>query len=191
MLDLTADNLVDYLRRRGWLGDEPARAELLSGGVSNAVLRVETPRQAFVVKQSRPRLRTRDAWFSDLERVYREQEVMQALHPLLPEPTVPEVLFSDRANYVFAMSHAPAPARVWKETLLAGVVDPAVGGRAGMILGRMHEATARARRLVEPFRDPTVFAQLRVDPFYRRVQDRRPEVAEAVEPIIERMLTVQ
>ena len=59
MLELTADNLVDYLRRRGWLGDEPAHAELLSGGVSNAVLRVETPSRAFVVKQSRPQLRTR------------------------------------------------------------------------------------------------------------------------------------
>src|SRR5262249_44098581 len=138
-----------------------------------------------------PQLRTRDAWFSDLDRVYREQEVMQVLHPLLPVPTVPEVLFSDRDNYVFAMSHAPTPARVWKETLLSGEVDLAVGERAGMILGRMHEATARDRRLVEPFRDHTVFVQLRVDPFYRRVQERRPEVAATVGPIIERTLTVK
>ena len=145
--------------------------------MSNAVLRVETPERVFVLKQSRPQLRTRDAWFSDLDRVYREQEVMQVLHPLLPPPTVPQVLFSDRANYVFAMSHAPDDAAVWKESLLAGEIDPTMGERAGAVLGRMHEATARDPGLVDAFRDRAVFVQLRVDPFYRRIQERRPEVA--------------
>jgi 5-methylthioribose kinase len=188
MIELTCDNALDYLRRRGQLGAEPAVVEPLGGGVSNAVLRVITPQRTFVLKQSRPQLRTRDAWFSDLDRVYREQEVMQMLRPLLPHGTVPEVLFSDRANYVFAMSHAPAGAQVWKEALLAGSVDLALGERAGVILGRMHEATARDPMLVEPFHDHTVFVQLRVDPFYRRIQERRPEVAAAVQPLIDGLL---
>src|SRR5438067_850845 len=55
----------------------------------------------------------------------------------------------------------------------------------------MHEATARKPGLVERFRDRTVFVQLRVDPFYRRVQERRPEVADAVAPLVERMLSLQ
>src|SRR5262249_52388868 len=98
---------------------------------------------------------------------------------------------SDRANYVFAMSHAPAGSRVWKETLLAGAVDPAVAAHAGLILGRIHEATARNTSSIEPFRDHTVFVQLRVDPYYRRVQERRPEVAALVQPIIDRMLSLK
>ena len=191
MRELNADNAAEYLRSRGWIGPGPVRVESLGGGVSNAVLRVETPERRFVLKQSRPQLRTRDAWFSDLDRVYREQEVMQALRPLLPPPTMPAVLFSDRPNYVFAMSHAPAGAHVWKASLLAGEVDLAVGRRAGLVLGRMHEATAADPPLVEPFRDHTVFVQLRVEPFYRRIQERRPEVAAAVEPIIERLLTAK
>ncbi len=189
MLELTADNALDYLRAQGRIGPGPASVRAYGWGVSNIVLRVETPERVFVLKQSRPQLRTRDAWFSDLDRVYREQEVMQALYPLLPPPTVPEVLFTDRPNYVFAMSHAPEGSRVWKEMLLAGEVDPAVGERAGLILGRMHEATARDTGLVEPFRDHTAFVQLRVDPFYRRIQERRPEVARAVGPLIAEMLT--
>ena len=191
MLELNADNALDYLRSKGWIDEGPAQVEVLGWGVSNAVLRVHTPEQTFILKQSRPQLRTRDAWFSDLERVYREQEVMEVLYPLLPEPTVPQVLFSDRANYVFAMSHAPAEARVWKETLLAGEVDRAIAERAGLILGMMHEATARNTQLIERFRDHTVFVQLRVDPFYRRIQERRPEVAAAVQPIIDRMLSLK
>jgi 5-methylthioribose kinase len=191
VLELTPVNALPYLRDRGWIGPGPASVQPLGWGVSNVVLRVSTPERTFVLKQSRPQLRTRDAWFSDLDRVYREQEVMQVLQPLLPSGVVPEVLFSDRANYVFAMSHAPMTATVWKETLLAGQVDLAVGEHVGSVLGRMHEATASNTTLVEPFRDHTVFVQLRVDPFYRRVQQRRPEVAAALAPLIAQMLSVK
>jgi 5-methylthioribose kinase len=191
MLEITPDNALDYLRSLGQIGPGPARIEPLGWGVSNVVLRVETGGRLFVLKQSRPQLRTRDAWFSDLDRVYREQEVMQGLGPLLPAGVVPEVLFVDRPNYAFAMSHAPLDARVWKETLLAGDVDLALGEYTGRVLGLLHEATARLPALVEPFRDHTVFVQLRVDPFYRRVQERCPDVAAAVEPLVEQLLTVR
>jgi 5-methylthioribose kinase len=191
MQELTAENAGQYLHDRGWIANVPVRAEPLGWGVSNLVLRIVTPGQSFVLKQSRPRLRTLDPWFSDLERVYREEEVMRALLPLLPEPTVPRVLFSDRANYVFAMTEAPAASRVWKEVLLSGEVDLAVAEQAGSILGRIHEATAQNPAIVAPFHDRAVFIQLRVDPFYRKVQERRPEVAREVGIIADRMLSRQ
>jgi 5-methylthioribose kinase len=190
MLELTEGNLLDYLRQRRWIGSGPARATTLSGGVSNVVFRVQTSERDFVVKQSRPRLRTRDAWFSDLERVYREQQVMEILHALLPD-NVPEVLFADRDNYAFAMSAAPAEAEVWKALLLAGNVDLGLGARTGSLLGSMHQASAEQPALVKPFGDHTAFVQLRVNPFYRRVQERRPEVAAPVQYLIEQMLTVR
>src|SRR5215213_2531015 len=126
MLELTAENALDYLDRQGWIDAQSAQVESLSGGVSNQVLRVTTPERRFVLKQSRPQLRTRDDWFSDLDRIWREQEVMQALHPVLPT-VVPEVLHVDRPNYVYAMSHAPLDATVWKADLLAGQIDVALG----------------------------------------------------------------
>src|SRR5438093_4895457 len=153
MLEITADNALDYLRKQGCIGPQRARVEPLGWGVSNLVLRVVTPQKTFVLKQPRRSLRTRDPWFSDLKRVYREQEVMQVLHPLLPKLTVPEVLFTDRDNYVFAMSHAPAGSRVWKETLLLGMVDQAVAEHAGLVLGLMPETTGRNHPLTDPFRD--------------------------------------
>lgn len=188
MQELSADNAIEYLRQRGRIAG-PATVEPLGGGVSNAVLRVRTPERMFVLKQSRPQLRTRDAWYSDIDRVWREMEVMQTLAPLLPPHTVPEVLFADRDNYVFAMSHAPQEAQVWKQQLLAGEIDYTVGEHAGRVLGRIHETTARDRALVERFRDRAVFGQLRVDPFYRRIQERRPEVAAAVAPLIDRLMS--
>jgi 5-methylthioribose kinase len=190
MHELTPDNTLEYLRDRGWIGAGPARIESLGGGVSNQVLGVVTETTAFVLKQSRPQLRTRDAWYSDLDRIYREQEVMEALAPLLPA-VVPQVLFVDRDNYTYAMSHAPGGAVPWKGDLLSGKLDPSMAERAGRVLGVMHEGSAQRAHRFDAFRDHTVYVQLRVEPFYRRIQERRPEVASQVGNIIEGMLTIK
>jgi aminoglycoside phosphotransferase (APT) family kinase protein len=188
---LTADNAVEYLRQRGWLSGDPAHAEELAGGVSNLVLRVLQGERRIVVKQSRSQLRTRDAWFSDLERIHREEDVMRLLAPLLPAGAVPRVLFADRERFVLGMEHAPEPSRSWKQMLLAGEVDAAVGERAGRILGAIHEATARRRDELHGLLDREVFVQLRVEPFYRRIQERRPEVAGLVTTLIDEMMTAR
>ncbi len=190
MHELTADNALAYLRDRGWVGDGPVQVEVLGGGVSNMVLRVVTDDGAMVVKQSRPQLRTRDAWYSDLDRIYREQEVMEALAPVLPAGVVPRVRFVDRENFAYAMTHAPEDAVPWKAELLAGQVDAALGEQVGRVLGQMHQASASADAF-RAFDDHTVYVQLRVDPFYRRVQERRPEVAAEVGRIVEQMLTLK
>ncbi len=191
MLELTPENCLEYVRAQGWVGPGPARVEPLGWGVSNAVFRVESPGRSFVVKQSRMRLRTRDAWFSDLDRNLREQEVMEALADLLPGPVVPRILHHDRDNFVFAMGAAPAGSRVWKETLLSGPVDVELGEEVGRVLGMMHESTARDPGRFAGFADARNFIQLRADPFYRRVMERRPEVAEAVGEILKQMLATR
>lgn len=187
---LTADNAAAYLRDAGHLGPGDALVEELAGGVSNLVLRVTQGTRRFVVKQSRPQLRTRDDWFSDLDRVHREQDVAELLAPLLPG-VVPRALFADRPNFVLGLEHVPDPARPWKSMLLAGDVDPALGDAAGRTLGRIHEATARRRDALGHLLGRDAFVQLRVEPFYRRVQQRRPEVAALVEPLVEDLMTAR
>ncbi len=95
MLELDPNNAVAYLHDRGWLDAKiAARVEVLAWGVSNAVLRV-TPEtgEALVIKQSRSQLRTKDPWFSRLDRIWREIDVMRLLKPLLPAGVIPRVLF--------------------------------------------------------------------------------------------------
>ena len=60
-------------------------------------------------------------------------------------------------------------------------------GHAGLVLGRLHERTARGADF-DRFADRTVFVQLRVEPFYQRVRERRPEVADAVAPLVADLL---
>jgi 5-methylthioribose kinase len=184
MFELTAENAAEYLRA-------PAKVEELSGGVSGVVLRVTTPERKFVIKQARPQLRTKAAWFSDRDRIWREMEVMHALGPLLPTTTVPRILFHDRDNYLFAMTHAPEPFQVWKAALLAGSAQPETASLVGEVLGRIHETTAGNAQLREQFADVKIFDQLRIEPFYRTVQRRCPDVAPLIEPIVERMYYVK
>jgi 5-methylthioribose kinase len=185
MIVLTPSTIDVYLRERGII---PMRTTPLTGGVSAAVFRVETATDRFVIKQSCPQLRTRDAWFSDVGRIFREVEVMHALVDALPEKVVPRVFWVDRENFAFAMTHAPDGPGTWKEELLGGVFDNARAEQAGRVLGRIHEFSAAHPERFAAFHDSVVFQQLRVDPFYRTVVKRCPDVADAVEPLIDDML---
>jgi 5-methylthioribose kinase len=187
MWELTAENAAAYLAQQGWVRGTAVRVEPLSGGVSNIVLRVIDGERLLVVKQSRPQLRTREAWFSDVERIHREIDVLQWLGDQLPLGSIPRLLHQDRERFVFAMEHAPLLARSWKEMLLAGLADPLIARAAGRLLGQIHQFTAHREPPSASLRDKTVFVQLRVDPFYRRILTAHPDLAPYVEPLIAEM----
>lgn len=190
--ELTPDNVLPCLRSRGLLAEEAdVRVRELGGGVSNIVLLIERlrpPERRWVVKQSLAKLRVKDDWPSDRERIFREAEALQALRPVFGDASLPEVIHIDRENYFFIMTAAPEGSVVWKEELLAGRVDLAVARRAGALLARLINAPrARpdlAKQLRERFEDRTVFDQLRIDPYYRTAATRHPDVREALGALI-------
>lgn len=186
MLELTPENTADYLCERGWLtNSQTARVVPLAWGVSNVVLRVSPgdvagERRDFVVKQSRGRLRTAAPWFSRLDRIFREIDVLKVLGTLLPSGIVPGVIFEDRENYLFGMEAAPADHIVWKQELLTGKTNVEVARRLGYLLATVHCGTANREDLRTQFRDTEVFYQLRVHPFYETLIKK---FAEAREPL--------
>jgi 5-methylthioribose kinase len=192
MLEIDVANVVQYLHDRGAFSPcIQARAELLAWGVSNAVLRV-TPEagEPLVIKQSRGQLRTRDPWFSRLDRIWREVEVMRCLEPLLPPGVIPRILFEDRENYLFAMEAVAAEHVVWKQSLLDGQADAAIASRLGSYLGAIHHRTSLNPELQSRFGDTEVFVQLRVDPFYRRVGEAYPSAAPHIDRLIAEMFSL-
>lgn len=195
MLELGPDNLIDHLRHTGRLSPTVAlrsSAEVLSGGVSNVVMRVSVPDgEDFVVKQSRAQLRTQAAWFSQPERIWRERDVLDALSRITPPGLVPKLLFEDRDNYLFAMEAIPREHLVWKTCLLDGEVDPLVASRLGEVLATIHAQTVGDADLRERLGDRTIFDELRLDPFYRYVAVREPELRPSLERLIDDTLATQ
>lgn len=192
MLELGPDNLINYLRDTGRLSPTVARqasAEILSGGVSNVVMRVTVRGgEDFVVKQSRAQLRTQAEWFSQPERIWRERDVLDVLTRVTPPGLVPKLLFEDRDNFLFAMEAIPREHLVWKTCLLDGEADASVARRLGEVLAAIHAQTTGDADLRERLGDRTIYDELRLDPFYRFVAAREPEFRAPLERLIDETL---
>lgn len=213
MFHLEPASVEAYLRQRGWLTPGQAcRVETLSGGVSNIVLRVEAlpAGPAIVLKQALPQLRVAQVWQCPVERIWREVEVLRWCSQLLEDATyagsppapqppgtpplaakplrcqVPELLWEDRANYLYAMRAAPRPAPTYKQKLLAGELTDAteVAAAAGCLLGQLHAHSWQHATLAASLSDHQFFQMLRVDPYYRRVQQVHPDLADALDALI-------
>ena len=185
---LTADTVVDYLVGRRIL--EPGSATQvteLGGGVSNVVLSVRTPHLRVVVKQSLPKLRVADEWLAKRERAITEADVLRLASELTPR-AVPDVLDVDPDACALVVDEAPEGWRDWKSELLGGWVDRGVASEVGRILGVWHRETADPDRYGTRFGDHEAFDQLRVDPYYRTVIARRPELAGEVGRLADEMV---
>jgi 5-methylthioribose kinase len=177
------ENAEEYLRQTCRVApDERIVVCELAGGVSNMVLLVERPDRPgadFVVKQARAQLRTRQPWFSSVERAWREADVLRICAQLFEQAKsnrsageglvarTPRIVFEDRENCLFAISAAPRPNRTWKEDLLAGKADPAVAVACGRLLGTLHGASWHDPDIARQIGDRTLFEELRVSPYYR------------------------
>jgi aminoglycoside phosphotransferase (APT) family kinase protein len=185
------DLLTTILQQRGYLAaGETLHIERLGGGVSNDVLRVTTPRTRLVIKQSLPKLRVQMDWYADQERIWRERDYLQTVGAWLPG-NVPAVLFADEANFVLAIEEITG-ATLWKSTLLAGHCDPHSARRAGALLAEIHSRSHAQPALAQQFqrkatRSEDSFEQLRIDPYWRTVARRHPDLAPAIDAIIAQM----
>ncbi len=175
-----------YLASQGVL---PIDAQLtvapLGGGVSNIVLMVRTPSQCLVLKQALPELRVEAYWPSRIDRALREAEALQIVADYLPHGAVPEVYFIDEENFIYGMSCAPPSAKLWKEDLLAGVVEAPVAEAAGRLLAQTHAIQDPA--VTQRFSDDEVFWQLRVDPYYNTTAEKHPNLKPVYEQAIAQM----
>jgi len=188
-LEVDVNNVQNYLHdKRRLQPEETATVELLAWGVSNVVLRVTTSTGSeFVLKQSSEQLRTEVLWKSRLDRIYRECDVMRTVVEFLPAAAVPQILFEDRENYLFAMQAVAADHIIWKADLLNGNIDPAIAASAGDILSAIHFHTADDNTCQTRYADREVFVQLRVDPFYRYIARAHPQLQPAIEELITEM----
>jgi 5-methylthioribose kinase len=185
--ELDAASAAAYLRGRGVLPEGEARVEPLGGGVSNIVLLVEAGRTRVVLKQSLPRLQVADEWLAKQARILTEGAALELYGTLAPG-AAPAVLDLDPERYTLTIAAAPADWTPWKDALLAGEADPAIAARLGELLGVWHTATAGSAELRDRFGDHEAFEQLRVDPYYRTILRRHPELAEPIGRTIDAML---
>jgi aminoglycoside phosphotransferase (APT) family kinase protein len=183
--------VVPYLRGVGVLpADTPAEVEVLSGGVSSAVFRVDCADLSVVVKQALPQLRVSDEWLSRVERSATEARAAAVLSRLLPDGSVLPPLYVDSARSLFVMPSAPRRAETWKARLMRGELEYATAHRVGDLLGILHRRSRTGPALRGEFADRQDFVALRVEPYLSVTAERRPKLAVAIGLHARRMLSV-
>lgn len=154
-----ADALRGYLADSGRIDrDESVGVEVISAGVSNRTVRVEREYgERWILKQSLQRLRVPDEWRSPRRRIFREAAGLRWLSEVLPEGAVPDFVFEDRRQYLFAMTEVSRPHENWKEVLMAGRFEPKEllerAGQAAVLLAAVHRrgrSSAQASEGDEP-----------------------------------------
>jgi tRNA A-37 threonylcarbamoyl transferase component Bud32 len=180
--------VVRHLRDRGLVTLEmPMDVRPLSGGVSGEVRAVVAPGLDVVVKRAHEELLVEEEWIADEERLVTEGWALRLAGDLTPA-AVPKVIDLDPRTRTLVMERAPRQWRDWRDELLAGRVDPEVGARLGRVLAQWHRETAEHPNLLSAFSDDTAFVQLRIDPFHRTVAERHPDLAEAIDAVVRRLL---
>jgi len=184
---LSVQSVGEYLVRRGIFDTKRAvEAQELGGGVSNVVLVARQGEVRVVVKQALERLRVPDEWLDLRERTITEGEALRLATRITPG-SVPEVLDLDRDVCALTISAAPVDWSNWKERLLSGRTDSSVAERLGKLLGTWHFETYKKREVARAFASSQSFDELRIDPYYKTVARRRPELNAAIEEFIQRM----
>ncbi len=167
--------------------DEP-QLSVLGGGVSNLVIKVQTTKGTWVIKQALGQLRVKDQWLADRSRIFREVACLRALRRFVSEDVAPQVFVEDRDHFACAMECAPDGSKTWKQDLLKGIVNAPVTERVAVILADLHRLTREHPEVQAEFGDLSNFVELRVDPYLvtiaKRHPDLKPMIDEATEPLL-------
>lgn len=170
--------LADVLRRMGLSNGAAApEVEILTGGVSSSIFRVDIGHASYCIKQALPKLKVEKDWWAPVSRVFSEIDWLRAAHEIVPGH-VPRILGADQACGAFAMEFLPESDYAnWKAALLRGTVDSGVAAQVGDILGTIHKATACDAALADRFATGANFFALRLEPYLVEAARQHPDLS--------------
>ena len=164
---------------------ESVLVEHLSGGVSCRVWKITVNEDRWVIKQALEKLDVQVDWFSDVERIHREHEVMKQLELVIPDCNVPKILHVDYINHIYLMTCAEEGAETWKDLLMKGIFNVETARSAANILSQIHSRSNQIEeKIKEKFYDQKYFVQLRIDPFHRFLIQKYPELSPEINALI-------
>ncbi|MDH5604041.1 MAG: phosphotransferase [Cyclobacteriaceae bacterium] len=185
-------HLDRYLSEKGWLPPGMSTvSETLRGGVSNRTAWVIFPdNRQWVIKQALEKLRVKEDWHCPPGRISVEARAIEWLNSVLPERTVPALVFHDEERHILGMEAVRKPFENLKTVLLSGRIDLSLIESAGQVLGDIHRngTTAEAREL---FEDRSYYKVLRLEPYYQFTGIQVPETKDFFDRLVEDTLATR
>jgi len=173
-------DLVRYLREQGLITDrDELRCKNLYGGVSNRTVKIScSPSKNWVIKQALEKLRVKEDWFSDPQRIHREAEGLRWLAELTPPGSVPGFIFEDHAQHLLIMQAVAEPHQNYKHLLLETEPKNIHTTTFARLCADIHcNSYDRRDEIASIFADAGFFESLRIDPYYVFSARQLPEAA--------------
>ncbi len=178
--------LKTYLIARK-LTDNGERLECcdLHGGVSNRTVLVRfSDSHQWVIKQALEKLRVKEDWFSDPQRIHHEAEGLRALQKLTRPGAVPQFIFEDHEQHILIMEAVPEPHENYKSLLLSAEPRKNHVIEFATLLSHIHTNAAKTNQLSDLFDNSCYFENLRLDPYYAFSAGQLPEAAPFLNKLI-------
>ena len=184
---LTEDTVVAYLQSRGVISaSEKATVEILTGGVSNVVLAIQTQSKDLVLKQALAELKVATKWEADQRRAIVEAHAIETFHALSPDQ-VPALVDYDPELFTLVLERVPHSATVWKSDLLDGTIYPEIGAKLGHTLATWHNFGRHSQDARDKFSEDLLFEQLRITPFYETVAGKNAELSPKIMTLVDEL----
>jgi aminoglycoside phosphotransferase (APT) family kinase protein len=181
--------LVQFLQVHGLCPDgQPARWTPLAGGVSSDIWRVDLARQTICVKCALPKLKVAREWLAPISRNAYEWAWINFAAANVPG-SVPRPLAHDPVLGAFAMEFLDGESHpVWKNQLLAGIVDLATARQVATALGKLHAASVRDASLPAQFQTDDIFYPIRLEPYLVATAEVHPDLASKLRELADQTL---
>lgn len=165
----------------------PFTLKPLAGGVSSDIYLVRCGDEApFCVKRALAKLKVAADWRAPVERNHAEAEWLRVAADIAA-PAAPRVLGEDAALGLFAMEYlAPERYPVWKVQLRDGTAWPETAEQVGVLLARVHAATAGDGAIAARFANDATFRAIRLEPYLIATGRAHPELTPALDALAER-----
>ena len=184
---LTEDTVVAYLQSRGVISaSEKATVEILTGGVSNVVLAIQTQSKDLVLKQALAELKVATKWEADQRRAIVEAHAIETFNALSPDQ-VPALVDYDPELFTLVLERVPHSATVWKSDLLDGTIYPEIGAKLGHTLATWHNFGRHSQDARDKFSEDLLFEQLRITPFYGTVAGKNADLSPKIMTLVDEL----
>lgn len=171
--------MVQVLKNLNLLKDDlGARFDVLTGGVSSDIWRVEADDRVYCVKRALAKLKVAADWFAPVERNLYEVAWYQIANVVVTG-SAPHILAHDESAMLCAMQYLqPETHKLWKNELQNGRADQAIAAQAGERLGRIHSGTAGRAEIYARFPRSDIFQAIRLEPYLEATATNHPDLGE-------------
>ena len=173
------EEMLRSLQRSGLLHDvKGATFEVLTGGVSSDIWKVNADGRVYCVKRALSKLKVEADWFAPVERNRYEVAWYQTADKVVPG-SAPRILAHDDQAMLCAMEYLdPQTHKLWKSELRAGRADVEQAAQVGTLLGRIHSRTVNDEAVRAQFPNADIFRAIRLEPYLEATAARHADLEE-------------